>query len=541
MIRTQLPNMKPRSSNRRRANIICPSCGKREPKPGRLGLGSDSGLCVDCTQSEMRIALQRGRSRVGAVLPHEQRRIATKPSHPRRDPLTPVSSVVNHLRHQAGSTRPSKKATLRKSKKTVNEGGVVTRAKLASSDRKAPASREESESVTRHTSAMDDVDASKTKLETEIVEGDCAMIGEQACSVCSRLVTQDKELCDHCLITNQDNANENPAYSVSEDEDDEGDKSVVDTPDSSTNETGACYRTEKSIQGCVKCDRITFKKMCGGPDGPSTLCNRCGREYMHYRLPLYQRPDGTRTAVYTDGLIRVEHTGFEKRGSSRNLQKPITSSLDTGNGQSSFLNPRSGNAFTPEVDRNRGTEAQTPGIPVGEIPIIELSSWGGQDGETIDADGALHVSAAKRDGTETDGKIINNLLPTPDASAIKTRSAVLGIGRRRTDPGVSKVISKKSGSAPRGLPIRMFIKAVYMTGENRCVRRFPIDGKLSYTSLRKKFGDMFSIHDSFSLEYSDNEGDLVAMSTDAEVEELYRVVAAHDMSPVRFQLRQEQK
>lgn len=542
MIRTQLPNMKRRSSNRRRANIICPSCGKREPKPGRAGSFSGSGLCLDCTQSEMRKALHTGRPRVGAVLPHEQRRNATKRPNPHSDPPTPVSSAVNRMHQQAGSTRPSKKPTLRNAKKTVNEEGVVTRADQVNSDRKVTLSREDSGSATKHTSAMDDIDTSKAKVVTEdIVVGNCAKTREQPCSDCRRLVTQGQEMCNHCLKTNQDDAYNNLASSTDEDEDNDGEeKSMVDAPHFSIKEMRASGR-ENSVQACVKCDCITLKRKCGGPDGPSTLCNRCGRKYLQFRLPIYQRPDGSLTVVYTDGLVRVAHTGFEKRGRSRNLQKPITSFQDTDKGEGSVLNIRNGNDFTNEMDRSRGIEPQNPIIPVAEVPIIDLSTQNGQDSKNADADGALHISPGKTsDGmTETDGKEINNLPPTPNASGSALRLAMRRNGGRRADPGVGKVISKKSGSTSRDSPICMFVKAVYIRGETKCVRRFPIVGKLTYASLCKKFEDIFCIHDSYILEYCDNEGDLVAMSSDAEVGELYRVVAAHDISPVRFQLTQE--
>lgn len=117
------------------------------------------------------------------------------------------------------------------------------------------------------------------------------------------------------------------------------------------------------------------------------------------------------------------------------------------------------------------------------------------------------------------------LRPRPERPEIKEKSTRKGNSKRKT-------------KMPRSLKI--FVKAEYKSGKNFYIRRFPIAGRISYTSLQKGLANQFSIPDRFTLEYGDNEDDYVIISTDADVQEMYRVVSAHELSPLRIRITVDQ-
>lgn len=127
-----------------------------------------------------------------------------------------------------------------------------------------------------------------------------------------------------------------------------------------------------------------------------------------------------------------------------------------------------------------------------------------------------------------------SLRPRPERQEIKEKP--IRKGKSWSEPNAQKLTSKKKSPVSRTSQLSIFVKAEYISGESSCIRRFPIIGNLSYTSLQQTLAKLFSIPETCTLEYGDNEGDLVIISTDDEVNEMCRVVSAHDLSPVRIRI-----
>lgn len=95
-----------------------------------------------------------------------------------------------------------------------------------------------------------------------------------------------------------------------------------------------------------------------------------------------------------------------------------------------------------------------------------------------------------------------------------------------------KVICK-----PRMEEHPIFVKVCFRdAGGGSCVRRFPLPRALSFALLTTQLLSKFKTGKKVSIEYRDDEGDFVRVSSDVEVVELYRVVSLYGLSPLHIRL-----
>lgn len=88
----------------------------------------------------------------------------------------------------------------------------------------------------------------------------------------------------------------------------------------------------------------------------------------------------------------------------------------------------------------------------------------------------------------------------------------------------------------------VFAKVCFAGKECKVVRRFPLPGGLSFKPLVALLSARFDAADvnmnpmKLRLEYRDDEGDYVTVSSDVEVAELYRIVETYNISPVHLRI-----
>lgn len=266
-------------------------------------------------------------------------------------------------------------------------------------------------------------------------------------------------------------------------------------------------------QRCVKCHNSSSFRMRHGPDGPGTLCHKCGIEYAQCRLPLYQREDGILTAVHETGFHLVEHHGFESRlfpRRGRDLTRPITTLSKAATGQPSGTQVEQNAAQDEEEEKKTMHDSDSPAISAGPRAVGEVNRV--QTAQTV-TDGFLPV--------------------TTGGSTGKGRSEAQVDQLSASMPTVQRVISKNTVKQSSTL---IYVKAVLNIEGKLSIRRFPISYGMSFNALQGELQRRFETQKVLKIMYEDNEGDLVIVSADVEVDELYRLAYSYKISPLRLRL-----
>lgn len=319
-----------------------------------------------------------------------------------------------------------------------------------------------------------------------------------------------------------------------------------------------------SIVGfCWRCKVTQSHGWRSGPDGARTLCKGCFDVYRNCKLILFQCRDGSISVMPKDGAKAVIMLGFQRTNPREHYTHPIVGpdperdiSDETENSvdvslrrsvssdcseDSSAALPKAGNdasarepsksvrmRVSPTAKKITGKQYEvrlvkspiTPEYCFYEIvPVMTLQDaregtgimMGSTDLQAAECHTVLKASSAQ-EGFGSNSKCTPSTLFTPQNSG--DVAIVQNLNGGHTGPRVVNGIPRAG---------RISVKAWYEDRGTKMTMRFAVEQGLTFEAFRDMAQEIFDVEGGVGLSYEDEEGDMVCLSSDIEMEEFFAV------------------
>lgn len=306
-------------------------------------------------------------------------------------------------------------------------------------------------------------------------------------------------------------------------------------------------KTPSLKQGlCLRCKKLSHPGCRSGPDGTRTLCEQCFSLYQRCQLTLFQQPCGIISVVRMPMTRAVGVKGFRRTTPTQHYLNPLVYLLHTGESHDRTEGDggRKEDLNSHETDHdNEGQVAAAQGIRTGclDVPTEKnmvkpaessgLTSIEGQNGCDAEIDNYFA-------GPRSHGAIppVVNGNSKEDAVGESNKEPLSDKGGSGSNSHGSTTIASADGKQGKLVSVKVSLVQRYVT---KLTRRFSVQSDVGYKGLCLLIKQMFRAKRIRQVTYLDEDDDVVTVSSDNELAEMFSFACSRRISPIRVAVKAE--